>query len=235
MTTGHSSNTLAATLLAAAALWCAAGAVQAQPVPPAAGGATAIGAQQQQWERRDMGVMPPRALHDGPFHGPTPSQIPGGQVITTQGLVPLLQQRELPVHVFHVLGGGQALPGAVAIPWASQGGSFDDVTQEQLGQLLRQLTRGRADSPLVFYCASAECWMSYNAAARAIRLGYRNVLWYRGGLEAWGRAGLPLGSANDGLAQAPAAPMPGAPMPGGATGRPPGALPPDAFGPGRRQ
>lgn len=34
--------------------------------------------------------------------------------------------------------------------------------------------------------------MSYNAALRAINLGYRNVLWYRGGIEAWQAAGQPL-------------------------------------------
>jgi rhodanese-related sulfurtransferase len=31
--------------------------------------------------------------------------------------------------------------------------------------------------------------MSYNAALRAINLGYRNVLWYRGGVEAWKAGG----------------------------------------------
>jgi 3-mercaptopyruvate sulfurtransferase SseA len=34
--------------------------------------------------------------------------------------------------------------------------------------------------------------MSYNAALRAINLGYTNVLWYRGGIEAWQQAGLPV-------------------------------------------
>jgi hypothetical protein len=33
--------------------------------------------------------------------------------------------------------------------------------------------------------------MSYNAALRAINAGYTNVLWYRGGIEAWKMAGLP--------------------------------------------
>ncbi len=37
-----------------------------------------------------------------------------------------------------------------------------------------------------------KCWGSYNAALRAIRLGYTNVHWFRGGVEAWQQAGLPL-------------------------------------------
>ena len=147
------------------------------------------------WERQDMGVRPSRELHEGAFHGPTPNQIPGGQVITTKGLVPLLRQG-IAVQVFDVLGGQQALPNAIPAAWAAQPGSFDDETQQQLAQMLRQATRGRAETPLVFYCGGPQCWMSYNAALRAIQLGYRNVLWYRGGLEAWQRAGLQVASAQ---------------------------------------
>lgn len=49
---------------------------------------------------------------------------------------------------------------------------------------------------MVFYCASTMCWMSYNAALRARALGYLDVLWYRGGIEAWKAAGLPLQGPN---------------------------------------
>jgi len=64
--------------------------------------------------------------------------------------------------------------------------------QREFGAYLRQVTQGRQDVPLVFYCASAMCWMSYNAALRAIRMGYQKVGWYRGGVEAWKEAGLPI-------------------------------------------
>lgn len=161
---------------------------QLVPPTPPAGGSQALDLLMA-WERQDMGVRPSRELHQGAFHGPTPNQIPGGQVITTQGLVPLLQQG-IAVQVFDVLGGQQGLPNAIPAAWAAQTGSFDDETQQQLAQMLRQATRGRTDMPLVFYCGGPQCWMSYNAALRAIQLGYRNVLWYRGGLEAWQRAGL---------------------------------------------
>lgn len=180
------------------------------------------------WERQDRGVAAPSGLHDGALHGPTPNQLPGGQIITTQGLTALLRQKTLPVFVFDVLGGDTALPQAIAAVWASQPGRFDDATQQRLAQLLQQVTRGQVDAPLVFYCLGPDCWMSYNAAVRALRLGYRNVLWYRGGIEAWQRAGLSLARAAAPLqvGQAPNRPNPG---PGS---RPPGALPPDAFGPG---
>jgi PQQ-dependent catabolism-associated CXXCW motif protein len=44
---------------------------------------------------------------------------------------------------------------------------------------------------VVFYCANSECWLSVNAAMRARQLGYTKVIWYRGGIAAWLKAGLP--------------------------------------------
>lgn len=153
---------------------------------------------QMQWERRDMGVPPTRELHTGPAHAPTPASIPGGQIITTKGLVALLNpQSGMPVVVLDVLGGSQTLPNARPAVVASQAGSFNDETQRMFGQYLQQLTNNNRETPIVLYCASAECWMSYNAALRAIRLGYTNVLWYRGGLEAWQQAGLQTVPANN--------------------------------------
>lgn len=145
-----------------------------------------------QMEREDLGVPPIRQLHAGAMHGPTPASIPGGQVITTQGLQSLIAERKAPFLLLDVLGGPQVIPGAqYAVP-ASQPGSFNDATQQQFGQFLAQATGGNKEMPLVLYCQSRECWMSYNAALRAINLGYRNVLWYRGGIEAWQAAGQPL-------------------------------------------
>lgn len=166
------------------------------------------------WERQDMGVRATSGLHNGAMHGPTPNSIPGGQVITTKGLLPLLQQG-MQVLVFDALGGGQALPNAIPAAWTAQPGSFDDGTQQQMALMLRQLTRGNNATPLVFYCGGPQCWMSYNASVRAIQLGYRNVLWYRGGLEAWQRAGLQLAQAQQqGMPQQMSQPMPGQ-QPGG--------------------
>jgi rhodanese-related sulfurtransferase len=135
--------------------------------------------------------QPTNQLHSGAMHSPTPTSIPGGQVVTTKGLVALVQGKQLQYFLFDVLGGLETLPGAIASAWTSQPGTFNDQVQQQFSQMLRQGTQGRTDVPLVFYCLSTECWMSYNAALRAINAGYKNVLWYRGGIEAWQAAGLP--------------------------------------------
>lgn len=140
-------------------------------------------------ERKDFGVAAPATLHSGAMHGPTPNTIPGGQVITTRGVVSLLGNAQLGAKLFDILGGPEVIPGALAAVPAHQAGSFTDQTQQQFGQFLQQTTQGNKDTPLVFYCLSNQCWMSYNASLRAINMGYRNVLWYRGGIEAWKAAG----------------------------------------------
>lgn len=147
-------------------------------------------------ERRDYGIAPTSELHSGEMHGPTPASIPGGQVITTKGLIELLRGGQVPVLTLDVLGGSEMIQGAVYAVPAAQSGSFSDATQQQFAQFLSQATGGNKQFPIVLYCLSPECWMSYNASLRAINLGYTNVLWYRGGIEAWKQAGLPIQSSG---------------------------------------
>lgn len=188
---------------------------QVQP----AGGTPMDLTQLEAWERQDAGVQPTNQLHTGAMHGPTPNQIPGGQVITTKGLVALVQGgRGVPVLVLDVLGNPQMqLPNAIPAAFAAQAGDFNDAVQQQLGQALTQLTQGNKQVPIVTYCQGPQCWMSYNAALRAIALGYQNVLWYRGGLQAWQMA---MAQMNGVGGQPPAVPMqqpPAQPAPGGGT------------------
>lgn len=157
--------------------------------------------QMAQFERQDFGVPAINQLHSGAMHGPTPASIPGGQIITTKGLYELIQGQQTPYMLFDVLGGGEILPGAIPAVQASSPGSFDDQVSQRMGQFLRQATQGNTQVPLIFYCASVECWMSYNAALRAIKLGYSNVLWYRGGIAAWKHAGGPTMQAGGGYGQ----------------------------------
>jgi PQQ-dependent catabolism-associated CXXCW motif protein len=162
-----------------------------QPLPPKQTDSSKLD-QLMAGERQDFGVSPTPQLHTGAMHGNTPASIPGGQLITTKGVVALVQGKQAPYVLIDVLGSPENLPGALMAAWASQPGSFSDTTQQQFGQMLQQVTRGNKQMPLVLYCASPQCWMSYNASLRAINLGYSNVLWYRGGIESWKAAGQAL-------------------------------------------
>jgi rhodanese-related sulfurtransferase len=74
------------------------------------------------------------------------------------------------------------IPGAVSLP----GAGFSN--QVDRSQQIMTAVGGARGYPLVFFCAGASCWESYNAALRAIHAGFTNVYWYRGGLEAWAAA-----------------------------------------------
>ncbi|TNC13433.1 PQQ-dependent catabolism-associated CXXCW motif protein [Methylobacterium terricola] len=56
-------------------------------------------------------------------------------------------------------------------------------------------TEGDPEKPVVLFC-QRNCWMSWNAAKRALVLGYRHVHWYPDGTDGWGEAGLPLERAS---------------------------------------
>lgn len=53
---------------------------------------------------------------------------------------------------------------------------------------LETLTKGDKQKPLVFFCLR-NCWMSWNAAKRALSYGYSNVSWYRDGTDGWQETG----------------------------------------------
>lgn len=55
---------------------------------------------------------------------------------------------------------------------------------------------GDKSRPIVFVGADRECWLSYNAALRAIAAGYTGIRWYRGGIAAWVHAGFPMSPAE---------------------------------------
>src|SRR5690606_17146359 len=124
-------------------------------------------------------------------HGPTPTSLPGAQVVTTMQLAQAMQAGTQMV-LIDVLGGDYTLPGAFKAPALASPGNFGDAIQQQAAQWLRQITQGNPTVPIVVYCSDPQCWLSYNGALRTVAAGHTNVYWYRGGVQAWQMAGLPL-------------------------------------------
>lgn len=56
---------------------------------------------------------------------------------------------------------------------------------------LERLTKGDKTKSLVIFC-QAQCWMSWNAAKRALSYGYTTVAWFPGGSNDWDAVGYPL-------------------------------------------
>jgi rhodanese-related sulfurtransferase len=49
------------------------------------------------------------------------------------------------------------------------------------------------DKVIVVYCGFVKCTRSHNGAAWAVKLGYKNVYRYTGGIKAWQEAKYPMG------------------------------------------
>jgi PQQ-dependent catabolism-associated CXXCW motif protein len=148
-------------------------------------------------EERDWGVMPSTALRSPPYTAPTPIEISGARSVRTNELKRLLAaqaEAEKPILFDVASGEGHVtLAGGLWWPGVGRGANFLDTIQGEFATRLEQVTGGNKTRPLAFYCVNSQCWLSYNASLRAVALGYTRVLWYRGGVEAWRAAGLPLG------------------------------------------
>jgi PQQ-dependent catabolism-associated CXXCW motif protein len=83
----------------------------------------------------------------------------------------------------------QSIPGAVWLPNTGYG-ALAAETEAYFRQGLEAVTSGDRGHPLVIFCP-AECWMSWNAAKRALELGYDRVYWMPGGTDVWSAAGYP--------------------------------------------
>lgn len=139
----------------------------------------------------------------GPINGPVPRTVSGGTVIDTASLKAMLEQGDLvlvevsnaPRRPENLAPGAPwlpkphlVIPGSLWIPGAGMGQIAPEV-ENSFRERLAQATANDLDRKIVIYCHE-RCWLSWNAAKRAIRYGYRHVHWYREGIEGWRAAGL---------------------------------------------
>jgi rhodanese-related sulfurtransferase len=146
-----------------------------------------------QKEREESGASTPSKMRVGnQLTGMTPKSLEGIKRWDTSELVRAFSQPDHPV-LIDVGGAGQMIPSALNI--IHGGMAFEDEKQEaDIKERFRKMLEAASpnlNKTVVFYCASSECWSSVNAAMRARQLGYTQVVWYRGGVNAWTQAGLP--------------------------------------------
>jgi PQQ-dependent catabolism-associated CXXCW motif protein len=147
-------------------------------------------------EFTDFGVPPQSVLQEN-VGSDTPVGILGAQTISTSDLYAAIQRGSLdgsPFVTVDVLydAHGKTIRGAKRIPEGGDAGSFDDNDQQRIRTQLNTLVKGNLTMPIVFFCEGVVCWESYNAALRAEKMGFTRVYWYRGGINAWKEAGLPM-------------------------------------------
>lgn len=152
-------------------------------------------------------VAPPEpgGYRTGNYRGPVPATLAGATILTTDALRRLMEGgNPLPVDVLPaprrpatfgpdtlwLPPARRNIPGGIWLP--NTGFGLLPVEEEDyLRENLIRATGGDKGRALVFYCL-ADCWMSWNAAKRALEWGYGNVYWYPEGTDGWAAAGLPL-------------------------------------------
>lgn len=148
-------------------------------------------------EDEDMGVASPQSLRDGSeIHGATPSSAPSGiKTISTQELVSLYKSAPALIVLDSLAVNAakkQTLPKA---NWLHGAGwseaKFNTTIEANLAKAMATIAPNK-DTPIVSYCSNWECWLSWNTSMRLAALGYTNVYWYRGGIDAWMAAKLPV-------------------------------------------
>jgi PQQ-dependent catabolism-associated CXXCW motif protein len=152
----------------------------------------------------DAAVTEPATLWSGDVDAPVPSTIAGGKVIHARALARLMKRKDVlvidvsrePRRPAELAPGApwlpvphRALPAARWIPSVGAGVISPQLEQQFSTQLSLALGED-VHRPLVFYC-HASCWLSWNAAKRAIGYGYKRVYWFPDGIEGWTAAGFP--------------------------------------------
>lgn len=113
----------------------------------------------------------------------TPISLPGAIRITTEEMTRLTRNKESVIIAAH--DGEDFIPTAVPAQWLA--GSNYNIYE--LSAFLRDVTSNDKKRAVVFYCTGPLSWSSYNAGLRALKQGYENVFWYRGGMDAWKTSG----------------------------------------------
>ncbi|WP_448204121.1 PQQ-dependent catabolism-associated CXXCW motif protein [Azospirillum sp. sgz302134] len=141
------------------------------------------------------------------YRSPTPAALPGAVTVDTAQARALIESGEaVPINVLKLdrstLPGGpwivpkpfQQIPGSAWLPNVGLGALTPEL-EDYLRGNLELLTKGDRTRGMMFYCL-ADCWMSWNAAKRALEMGYGRVYWYRDGVDGWAEAGLPTEEAK---------------------------------------
>ena len=122
---------------------------------------------------------------------PTPTTVPGAKTIRTEELADMLS-RQKPILIDVALDSwGRSIPGAIGLQGAGHGAHFSGGVQDRFHRTIHDLTNGDLSAPTVVFCVNSERFTGYNLALRLVALGYTEVYWYRGGVEAWQVSGLP--------------------------------------------
>ncbi len=160
-------------------------------------------------------VAEPEGYRTSEYRAPVPDGLAGAEVVDAAGARALWEEggvafvdvlprtprpENLPEGTIWREVPHETIPGATWLPNTGYG-EIAEVTRSYFRDGLAEVTGGDPSSPILFFC-KAQCWMSWNAAKRALADGYERVYWMPTGVDGWVKAGHEL---------AEVAPRPGEP------------------------
>jgi rhodanese-related sulfurtransferase len=130
----------------------------------------------------------------------TPRALPGATVVDATAAARLLADGAVYIDVRTEAEFQRAhVQGARLVPYVEKSPKDTDYDAALDGFDLSKLPKA-LDTPLIFACNGAECWKSYKASKAAVKVGYTQVHWFRGGLPEWRSAQRPVVLAAAGAA-----------------------------------
>jgi len=157
---------------------------------------------------QDATVAEPDGYRMENYRTPTPATLKGARVLSTDeaaalwkaggavfiDVMPQPPRPNLPAGTIWRDKPRHNIPGSLWLPDTGYG-ALAAATEDYFKHGLATASGGDQTKLLVIYCQRA-CWMSWNAAKRALALGYRNVAWFPDGTDGWQEEGLPLAEAQ---------------------------------------
>lgn len=145
-------------------------------------------------------VPEPDGFRGEPYTAPVPATLAGAQVIDADRAVALhgegvgfvdvyprtRQPEGLPEGTIWREPRHDTIPGALWL-WDTGYQRISPAEAARLDTGLARATGGDRQAPVVIFCR-ADCWMSWNAAKRAVAAGYGQVMWFPGGTDDWQQA-----------------------------------------------
>jgi PQQ-dependent catabolism-associated CXXCW motif protein len=142
-------------------------------------------------------VPEPEGFRGEPYRAPVPATLAGAVVLDTPAAHALWEEgavfvdvlpraprpEGLPAGTIWRQAPRESVPGAVWLPNVGYA-ALAEVDDRYFREGLEAATAGDPERPVVFFCLD-ECWMSWNAAKRALGYGYTAVHWYPEGTDGW--------------------------------------------------
>ena len=127
----------------------------------------------------------------------TPTALPGAKVISAAEAKTLIE-KGVPVYDVRVKEEYDTahVPGAISVPYGESSAKEVDFDPVDDKFALDKLPKDK-NAALMMYCDGTICWKSYKSAVMAIKAGWKNVYWFRGGFPEWKEKNMPIVAKKD--------------------------------------